>query len=176
MCSSFQLPTPFLQNVQSNWTPQCLFKKCRVCLSTPFCFSKMQSSNEVPAVFYKDAEFISTPHAVFTKVCLNPPHCLSRKCQTNSLLCFPKMQSLFQVYALLQTDPQRRMTMTHSLHHDWLRSYSPLCFTNCWACLNSPLCFLKMQTSINVLYHSCLRYSFIECKPLALPSAQQASQ
>lgn len=27
------------------------------------------------------------------------------------------------IYALLQTDPRRRMTMTHSLHHDWLRSY-----------------------------------------------------
>lgn len=27
------------------------------------------------------------------------------------------------VFALMQTDPRRRMTMTNSLHHDWLRSY-----------------------------------------------------
>ena len=30
MRNSFQLPTPFLKNVQSTWTSHCLLKKCRV--------------------------------------------------------------------------------------------------------------------------------------------------
>ena len=82
MRSSFQLPTPFLHNLQSTWTSHCLFKNCGVCLNSPLCFCKMRSSHKLPLY----------------RVHLNS-HCVFKRCrvQTNSPLCSPKMQSLFQL-------------------------------------------------------------------------------
>ena len=46
-----------------------------VWLNFLFCFYKMQSSNELPTVVFKNGEFVSSPHSVFKKggICLTSP-------------------------------------------------------------------------------------------------------
>ena len=157
--SLLECPTVLLKKAEWKWTPYFHFQECRVCLNSPLCFYrmqssykpphlqsllellicfyKMQSSNElptgfsknaeisfnsplciykmqspleVPTVQWKNAEFLPTPHSVFTKcaVHLNPP------------LCFLTMQSLLEHPILLSKNAELKQTphcITNKLGH-----------------------------------------------------------
>ena len=133
MRNSFQLPTLFVQSVQSTWTPYCLFKRCGVYansslwypkkrspLELSLCFRKMRSSHELPLcgvrlncglVFKKCGVHFNSP-LYFYEICrsLAPP-------------------SVFLKNAEFTGTPHC------NFHKSGVR-------------LNSPLCFWKMQSSL----------------------------
>ena len=96
MRNSYHLPTLFLWNVQSAWTPHCLFKK-------------MWSPLELSPVFLKNAEFTWTPPSVestwtailFLKnvefISTSTKGSSSRLC-TRSSVFYPKMRSPLQLF------------------------------------------------------------------------------
>ena len=94
-----------------------MVKKCRVCLNSPMYFLKMQSSVELPTLFLKNAEFMQTLHSLEFKSenaefnlkigslfaeSAGMPHCAFKKgrMEMNSLLSFPRMQSLLELPTL----------------------------------------------------------------------------
>ena len=157
-----QLPTLFLKNVQSAWTPHCLFKKCRVYTNSSLWFPKMRSSHKL----------------LLCRVCLNS-HSVFKKCrvQMNSPLCSPKVRSLFQLptyfyrmWTLLEL-PTVLLKMWSPLEHTtvFLKNaeftwtpplWSPLELPPCGVCLNSHSVFEKWGVQMNSLCFPSMRSLF----------------
>ena len=111
-------PVLFLQNAEFKRTSHSVLQKCAVQTNSPLCSPKMRSSNELPTVFSKNAEFkcavrfnfplhfykmcsLPEPPSVFLKNAESAwvPPSVFQKCwaQTKFLLCFTKMRSSFQL-------------------------------------------------------------------------------
>ena len=104
----------FLQHVQSAWAHHSVYLQKRgICLSTPFLYPKMQSSNGLPTVSIKNVEVVSSAQSVFTKcgVCLNSPLCFQKmRSLFNSPLYFYKMCSLLEAPTVFLKDAEFTQT------------------------------------------------------------------
>ena len=77
-------------SMEFKWIPQFHFQKCGVHLNCPFFLWRMWSSNELPTVVFKTAEFVSSPHFVFQNAeSARTLHWVFEKCgvHMNSPLC-----------------------------------------------------------------------------------------
>ena len=109
----------------------------------------MQSSNELPYVFSKNAEFVSTSHLFLQNAeSAGTPHCACKKCgfQTNS----SSAESAWTPILFLQNAEFKR-TPHYVLQKCGICFNFPPVFTNCGVHVNSPLCFYNMCKSISTL-------------------------
>ena len=120
-------------------------------LEHPILFSKNVERKCTP--HFKNSEFVSTPHSVFTKcrICLNCPLCFWKIQSSHELRplwsllellsCFYKMQSSFQLPILFLQNMPSAWTPPHCV------------FKKCRVYTNSSLSFPKMESPIE---HSIL--------------------
>ena len=135
------------------------FQKCRVCLNSPLCFWKMQSSHKLPL-----CRVCLNSHSVFTKcrVCFNSPlHCYTICSLLEPPTVFLKiaestwtLHCVFAKCGVHMNSPSAEFTWTPIVFSkDADFKQTPLCvlqkcrvcfnfpvFTKCAVCWNSPLC------------------------------------
>ena len=160
--SSTKVLTVIPKNAKSTWIPHPVFTKCGACLNSPLCFCntwslnefpplwvclnflfwfyKMQSSNELPTVVFKNVEFVSSPHSVFEKggICLSSPLGVWKMRSSHKL---PPLRSPLRLPSCFQKMRSSNELPTVILKNaEFVSTPHSIC-TKCAVHLNPPLSF-----------------------------------